>query len=492
MNSPSDTETRRAAWSGLGVVTGGLFVTVMSVTLVSVALPTIGRELPANATDLQWIVDGYVIVYASLLVACGVAGDRYGRKGVFMVGVALFAAGSLVAGLAPSIAPLLAGRIIQGLGPAIVVPGSVTIIRALFDDPRQRAFALGIWSTGSGLAMAVGPAVGGAIVDAVGWRWIFLINVPLGIVMLLLAIRFIPKLGRSTVRARFDWTGVALTTVGIACLAFAIIEGQKHGWTSPLIMVAFVIGAASMVTFILFERQITEPLIDLDLFRRPSFTASNVAGFVVFFLYIGIIVYFSVFLQQVAGYSAIAAGLGISSIGVAFAIIGPLAGFLVGRVGAHWPLTIGLVIIGAATMGLLRLTPDTGIAGLWWMLAIFGFGIGLSLTPMTAISISAVDAEHAGMASAVLNAVRQIGQVLGVAVFGVFAYGNLSTTKTTGHLYSSADGAAFVSGLRIALLISGIAVLATAALGVVLFRRDPPTRANAPLSIGVQHKEHRG
>ncbi|PRZ40451.1 EmrB/QacA subfamily drug resistance transporter [Antricoccus suffuscus] len=465
-------------------------MTVMSVTLVSVALPDIGRDLPANATDLQWIVDGYIIVYASLLVACGVAGDRFGRKGVFIVGIALFATGSLVAGLAPSIAPLLIGRVIQGLGPAIVIPGSVTIIRALFDDPRQRALALGLWSTGSGVAMAVGPAVGGAIVDAVGWRWVFLINVPLGIVMLLVSIRYIPKLGRSSVRARFDWTGVALTTVGIACLAFAIIEGQDHGWTSPLILTAFVVGAAAMAAFILVERQITEPLINLDLFRRPSFTASNVAGFVVFFVYIGIIVYFSVFLQQVAGYSAIAAGLGVSSLGLAFAVVGPLAGFLVGRLGAHWPLTIGLVIIGCATLTLLRLTPDTGIAGLWWMLAIFGFGIGLSLTPMTAISISAVDAEHAGMASAVLNAVRQIGQVLGVAVFGVFAYGHLSTTTTTGHVFSHADGAAFVSGLRVALLISGIAVLVTAALGVVLFRRDRPDRANES-TPDLAHQEQR-
>ena len=292
-------------------------------------------------------------------------------------------------------------------------------------------------------------------------------------------------------RARFDWTGVVLTTVSIACLAYAIIEGQKHGWTSPLILTAFVVGAASMVAFVLVERRLAEPLINLDLFRRPSFTASNIAGFVVFFVYIGIIVYFSVFLQQVAGYSAIAAGLGVSSLGVAFALVGPLAGFLVGRLGAHWPLTIGLVIIGAATLSMLQLTPDTGIAGLWWRFAIFGFGIGLSLTPMTAISISAVDAEHAGMASAVLNAVRQIGQVLGVAVFGVFAYGNLSATETTGHQLSPADGAAFVSGLRIALLISGIALLATAALGVALFRKDRPARADELAAPGAQYEERR-
>lgn len=486
MQRTAETATTRGAWSGLGVVSGGLFMTVMSVTLVGLALPSIGRDLHANATDLQWIVDGYIIIYASLLVGCGVAGDRYGRKGIFMVGIALFAIGSLVAGLAPSIGPLLVGRVIQGLGPAIVIPGSVTIIRALFDDPRQRAFALGVWSTGSGLAMAVGPAVGGAIVDAIGWRWVFLINVPLGLVLLLVSIRFIPKLPRSSVIERFDWTGLILTTIGIACIAYAIIEGQNDGWTSPSIVAAFVAGIAAMTAFVIVESRISHPLVDLRLFRRPSFAASNIAGFVVFFAYIGIIVYFSVFLQQVSGYSAIEAGFGVSSLGVAFAIIGPLAGFLVGRLGGHWPLTIGMVILGVATLTLMSLTPDSDISELWWIFAIFGFGIGLSLTPMTAISIAAVDAEHAGMASAILNAVRQLGQVLGVAVWGVFAYRSLSTTQTAGHRLSPADSAAFVHGLRIALLISGIALLATALLGVVLFRRDRPMRASEIPATAVQ------
>jgi len=485
VSNTAETATTRAAWSGLGVVSGGLFMTVMSVTLVGLALPSIGRDLNADATDLQWIVDGYIIVYASLLVGCGVAGDRYGRKGVFMVGIALFAIGSLIAGVSQSIAPLLIGRVIQGLGPAIVIPGSVTIIRALFEDPRQRAFALGIWSTGSGLAMAVGPAVGGAIVDAWGWRWVFLINVPLGLVILLVTVRFIPKLSRSTEVVRFDWTGLILTTLGIACIAFAIIEGQNDGWASPSILAAFVIGIAAMVAFVVVESRIKDPLIDLRLFRRPSFTASNIAGFVVFFVYIGIIVYFSVFLQQVVSYSAVEAGLGISSLGIAFAIIGPLAGFLVGRLGGHWPMSIGMVIIAGATLALMSVTPDSDIPELWWIFGIFGFGIGLSLTPMTAISISAVDADHAGMASAILNAVRQLGQVLGVAVWGVFVYGNLSTTQTTGHRLSPADSAAFVQGLHVALLISGVALLATVALGAVLFRRDRPARASdLPVPVG--------
>lgn len=214
---------------GAGGGGGGLFLAVLSTTVVSVALPTIGADLQASATDLQWIVDAYVLVYASLLVAGGVLGDRQGRKGMFLLGVAIFGLGSLLCGVAPSVGVLLVGRVVQGLGPALLVPGSLTIVRATFADPKLRAVAIGLWSTASGLALAVGPVLGGVLVDGLGWRWVFLSNVPPVAVLLGLAVRFVPRLPRTPACERFDWLGAALTTAGVAGLAFGIIHGQSGG-----------------------------------------------------------------------------------------------------------------------------------------------------------------------------------------------------------------------------------------------------------------------
>jgi len=464
----------RSAWPALAVVTGGQFLAVMSTTVVSVALPTIGADLRADETDLQWIVDAFVLVYSSLLIAGGVLGDRRGRKGMYLLGVAIFAFGSLLTGLAPSVGLLLAGRVVQGLGPALLVPGSLTIIRAVFDDDRRRAAAIGLWSTGSGLALAVGPALGGIVVGAAGWRWVFLLNVPLAAAVVLAAARFVPRLPRTPGRGPFDWFGAVLTTAGVAGLAFAVIEGQDRGWSSPVVLAAFGAGVAALVGFVAWERRQAEPLVDVSLFLRPSFTAANVAALVVFFSFVGGIVYFSAFLQQVQGRSPVAAGLDVSAIGVAFALAAPLSGRLVGRVGPQPPMLAGLVLSGVATLGLLRLGPDSGIGSIWWNLALVGGGVGLCLTPMTAIAVSAVDASRAGMASAVHNAMRQLGQVLGVAVLGALVYAHLSIAGGTARRLDPPHGALFVDGLHDALWVSGLALLGSALLAALLFSRGAP------------------
>src|ERR1035438_785383 len=232
-----------AAWRVLAVVAAGLFLAVLSTTVVSVALPTIGHDLRASATDLEWTVDAYVLVYASLLVPGGVAGDRRGRKGTFMLGVAVFGCGSLGAGLAPTPGLLLAGRVLQGMGPALLIPGSLAIIRATFSDERQRSIAVGLWSTSAGIAMAAGPALGGVIVDALGWRWVFLLNAPLAAALVTLAARVVPRLPRAAARGPFDWPGAAASVAGLALVALAVIEGQDQGWTSALVLAAFADGA---------------------------------------------------------------------------------------------------------------------------------------------------------------------------------------------------------------------------------------------------------
>lgn len=450
------------------VVTLAQFMAVMSTSVVSVALPTIGRDLHASSTSLEWIVDAYVIVFASLLVAGGVASDRRGRKGMFMAGVTLYGLGSLVAGVAPTVGWLLCGRVIQGLGPAIVTPTSLAIISATFDDPRERAAAIGVWSSGSGLALALGPAVGGLLVDTIGWRSVFLLNVPLAAVAVTLGFRFIPVIPRSHAFGRFDWTGAVLTTAGVGVLTFGLIEGRSRGWGSVLILAAFVVAVGGLLAFVVWERRQEAPLIDVSLFARAPFTVANVAGLTVFFAFIGAIVYLSAYFQQVQGRSALGAGLAVLPIGIGFFCGAPLSGRLVGRFGPRLPMVFGLCLCGAGMVGLVRLRVDSSIGAVWWDLAAIGLGGGLSLTPMTAVAMAAVRADRAGMASAIHNSMRQVGQALGVAVLGSLVYAGVSGASAGGGRLVDGPAEAFVDGLHHAVLVSGGCLLIAAVLAVVL------------------------
>jgi MFS transporter, DHA2 family, methylenomycin A resistance protein len=458
-----------ADWAALAVVSLGLFMAVLSTTVVSVALPAIGRQLHAGASGLEWVVDGYVVAYASLLAAGGALGDRLGRKGLFLAGLALFGAGSLACALAPSAPALVAARVVQGIGPALLVPGSLTIIRAVFADSRQRAVAIGLWSTSSGVALAVGPPLGGLLVGAFGWRAVFWANVPLAAGLTAAAARYVPRLPRAQVRGRFDWAGAVLVTAAIGLLAAGVIEGPARGWTAPAVIGAFAAGAAGLAGFVIAERRRPDPLISPALFGRYAFSVANAAAFVVFFAFVGAIVYFSAYFQQVQGHSPVAAGLDVGAVGLAYAAAAIASGRLVGRFGERGPLLAGLVISGLATLGLLRLQPGTGIGAIWWNLAILGAGIGLCGTPMSTIAMSAVGADRAGMASAVVNTMRQAGQVFGVAVLGALVYAGLPAAGGAGGHLPPAQQADFVTGLHHALWVCGLSLLAAAVPVTALF-----------------------
>jgi DHA2 family methylenomycin A resistance protein-like MFS transporter len=469
------TRARSAARSGsrdraltVFVVTLAQFMAVMSVSSVSVALPTIGRDLDAGVTTLEWIVDAYVIVYASLLIAGGVLSDRQGRKGMFMIGVTLFGLGSLVAGIAPTVGWLVGGRVIQGLGPAVVTPTSLAIISATFDDPRQRAAAIGVWSSGSGLALALGPAVGGLLVVAIGWRSVFLLNAPLALLIIALGERLIPRIAPTRGAAPFDWTGAFLTTFGVGLLTFGLIEGPRRGWGSAPIVGSFVLATLGLAAFVAWERRHEAPLVDVSLFSRAPFTVANVAGLVVFFAFIGAIVYLSAYFQQVQGRSALGAGLAVLPIGLGFFVGAQLSGRIVGRLGPRLPMVLGLGLCGVAMIGLLRLSPGSSIGAVWWDLAAVGFGGGLCLTPMTATAMAAVRSQRAGMASAVHNSMRQVGQALGVAVLGSLVYAGVAGGQGGGGRLRGDQAAAFVDGLHHAVLVSGGCLLAAALLAGAL------------------------
>jgi DHA2 family methylenomycin A resistance protein-like MFS transporter len=471
--APRSASTVRNPWLTLAVVSGGLFLAVLSTTVVSVALPSIGQGVRASATDLEWIVDAYVLVYATLLVTGGALGDRYGRKGLFLLGIVLFGLGSLLTGLAPSVAVLLVGRVVQGIGPALLVPGSLTIIRATFEDERARALAIGLWSTSSGLAMALGPVLGGLLAQGAGWRWVFLFNVPLAALLVLAAAWLLPRLPRAEVRERFDRGGAVLSAVGIALLVYAVIDGQAAGWTAIQVLVGFVLGVVALVAFVLWELRRTAPLIDVRLFAHRAFTVANTAAFVVFFAFIGVIVYLSAYFQQVQGHSAVVAGLEIAILGVTLAVASAVTGRLVDRTGERLPMLVGLLLAGFATLTLLWLDRTSGIGTIWWQFALLGIGIGLCGTVTTTIAMSAVDSQQAGMASAIVNALRQVGQVFGVAVLGAIVESGLSGGGAAGGRLPPAQAGVFMSGLHTALAVSGIALLAVAALALTLFRRDP-------------------
>ena len=447
------------AWLAIAVLAGSQALAVMSTTVISVALPAIGAGLHASQSGMLWIVDVYVIVYSALLIVGGTLGDRRGRKGVFLIGLALFGAGSLADSLAPSTGWLLAARVLQGLGPVFLVPGSLTIIRVMFTDERRRAQAIGLWSTGSGLGMAAGPVLGGLIAAHLSWRWVFGFNVPAAAILLLLAARVIPKQPRTRASHRVDWLGAVLATGGIAALAYGLIEGNPLGWTSPRVLTAFAASASALTLFVIRERRVVAPVVDVRLFRSPAFTAANLAALTVFFAFVGALVFLSAYFQQVGGVSPVAAGLRVAVLGVAFGITAPLSGRLVGRFGARWPMIAGLVAVGLAMLGLVRLRTHTGFGSVWWDFAVGGAGVGLCLTPMTQIAVSAVEPARAGMASAVHNSLRQFGQVLGVAVLGAII---------------SARGP--LAGLHLAMATSGGALLAAAAVVAVLLGRTgkPP------------------
>jgi MFS transporter, DHA2 family, methylenomycin A resistance protein len=463
-------------WLTLLIMAAGLFLAVLSTTVVSVALPGIGASLHAGAAGLEWVVDAYVLTYAALLIAGGVAGDRLGRTGIFMAGVALFAAGSLAASLAPGTGLLIAARVLQGTGPALLIPASLAIVRAVFPGPRQRAVAFGLWSTSSGVAMAIGPALGGLIVAGPGWRWVFALNVPLACAVLAAAARFVPRLPRSG-GGPFDWTGALTSMAGLGLLAFAVIEGQARGWGAAVVTGAFAAGTALLAVFTVAElrlgrarpgqpggrRRRADPFVTVDLFGRPAFALANLAALAVFFAFVGAIVYFSAYFQQAQGRSPVAAGLAVGVLGVAYAAVAAGSGRLVSRIGEQPVLLAGLVIAGGAMLALQRLQPGTPLTAIWWNFALLGGGIGLCGTPLTTMAMSAAGADRAGMASAVLNASRQLGQVFGVAVLGALVYAGLPGSAAAGPL-DAAQRQLFTAGLHHAMLAAGTALLATAAL----------------------------
>jgi EmrB/QacA subfamily drug resistance transporter len=399
-------EQQSHRWRVLFVCCLSLFIVGLDVTVINVALPALGQELHADVSGLQWTVDAYTVVMASLLLFAGSLADRLGRKRMFLAGLVVFTAGSLLCSLAPSAGALVAFRALQGVGASMLNPVAMSIIVNTFTDPRERAQAVGVWGAVFGLSLALGPVVGGTVVAWAGWRAIFWINLPVGLIAIALALRFIPE-SRAPRPRRFDPVGQGLVIVLLAALTYGIIEA------SP---VALAAAGAALLGLLRFEPRRAEPLVELGLFRSPAFSsaiATSVAAFAAFggFLFLN-----TLYLQDARGLSPVHAGLLTAPLALMIVAVSPLSGRIVGRRGPRLPLSIAGVCLVVATTLLLGVDATTPLARLIAAYVIFGIGFGFVNAPITNAAVSGLPRAQAGVAAAMATTSRQVGQTLGVAV----------------------------------------------------------------------------
>ncbi len=422
--SPGPTESSSRRVGILAICCMSLFIVGLDNTIVNVALPSIGREFHATVSGLQWTVDAYTLVVASLLMLSGSTADRLGRRRVFQVGLLLFTLGSLACSLAPSLSWLIAFRMMQAVGGSMLNPVALSIIRNTFHDPRERAQAIGIWGAVFGISMALGPVAGGLLVQSVGWRSIFWVNIPVGLAAVALTAYFVPE-SRGSRSRRPDPIGQLLIMAALASLTYGIIEGPRGGWASPLILSLFLLALASLALLVAHERRMNDPLIEMRFFASAPFSGITVIAIVSFAGLAGFLFLNTLYLQDVRHLSALGAGLDTLPMPATMVLVAPLSGRLVGRSGARPSLLLGGAGIAVGTFLLSGLRASTSFPHLFLAYVVFGVGIGLVNTPLATTAVSGMPASQAGAASAVASTSRQVGQSLGVAVTGAIAVGVL-------------------------------------------------------------------
>ncbi|MGO9903623.1 MAG: DHA2 family efflux MFS transporter permease subunit [Solirubrobacteraceae bacterium] len=460
------TGSTRKGWT-LAIVSIGLFMVVLDNLVVNVALPSIHRDLGASIQALEWVVNAYVLAYAVLLLTGAALGDRFGRKRMFIAGISLFTLSSAAAALAPSIGLLIAARAAQGVGAAIVTPLTLTLLAYAF-PPERRGIALGVWSGISGTAVALGPLVGGAVIQAANWHWIFWINVPIGLVLIpLAAIRLTESRGAAR---RLDLPGVALASSGLFGIVFGLVQSQSQGWTSPEVVIALATGVVLVLAFIAHELRTAEPMLPMSFFARRSFAVTNVVSLAMYFGMFGSIFFLSQFLQNVLHNTPLQAGVKLLVWTGATMVVSPLAGFFSERYGSRPFLVAGLALQALALGWLATIASvNQSYASMVLPFILAGVGMGLVFAPSASAVLASVRTDQTGQASGATNAIRELGGTLGIAV--------LATVFTSSGSYGSPQ--AFVDGLLPAIWV-GVAVLAAAALIAALL----------PFSTAASASEH--
>jgi EmrB/QacA subfamily drug resistance transporter len=399
----------------------GSGIAFLDATVVNVALPTIGEELDTGISGLQWVVNAYTLTLSGFLLLGGSLGDHYGRRRVFVVGVVWFAVASLLCGVAPNTEALIAARALQGVGGALLTPGSLAIIEASF-RPEDRGPAIGAWSGLGGVTAAIGPFLGGWLVQAASWRLIFLINLPLAAVVVWVAQRHVPESRDPSAAPGIDYVGAALAAAGLAGVVYALTDGPALGWTSAPILLAGVAGVAALVAFVVWERRSRHPMLPLDVFASRQFTAANLVTFVVYGALGGALFLLPIQLQRVVGFSPLAAGLALAPVTLVLLLLSSRAGRLSARIGPRLPMTLGPLLVAAGFVLYTRIGPGSDyLTDILPGMLVFAFGLTLTVAPLTSTVLAAAPAEHIGVASAVNNDVARTAGLIAVAVLPVAA-----------------------------------------------------------------------
>jgi EmrB/QacA subfamily drug resistance transporter len=403
-----------------------LFLTFLDNTIVSVGLANVQSDLHAGVTSLQWVVNGYALTFASFMLAAGMMGDLLGRKKVMLIGVAVFCGGSVVAATAVNVDWLIAGRVIMGLGAAASEPGTLSIIRHVYPDRGTRADALGVWAAVSGLALALGPVIGGALVGFSSWRAIFWFNLVFGVLGFGLASVFVPETSDRQGR-RVDVAGFILGALFLFSASLAVIQGEVSGYEAPWILALFGVSAASLVVFLVVEHRSESPMLELSLFRRPPFAGSTMVVFAAYFGTFSIFFFTALYLQVVANASAYQTAVDFLPMAGGLILASAVTGPWVARGGPRVPMTIGCLLAGGGILATSAvLGPHVDLGTLGWVLPIAGIGIGIVLVPVTSVPLTVVRPERSGMAASATNTSREMGAVFGVAILGAIVNAKLT------------------------------------------------------------------
>jgi len=456
-----------------------LVLTAMDVTIVNIALPAIRSDLHASVAELQWSIDGYTVVVASFLMLAGSIADRFGRRRTFQVGLGLFSVGSLLCSLAPSAPSLVAFRVLQALGGSMLSPVAMSIVVNTFVDPKQRARAIGIWGAAFGVAMAAGPLFGGLLVETIGWRSIFWVNVPFCVLAVILSARFVPE-SRAERPRRFDLVAQGLVITVLVVLTSTVIEGRRLGWTSLPITAGFATGVGAAAALVSWELRQREPMLDPRFFRSVPFASATLLAVLAFAGFNGFLFLNSLYLQEARGMHAAAAGLSTLPVALALMVCSPLSGRLVAAGRARTALVISGTAIALGALLLTTLGPHTSLAYLLAAYAVFGVGFGTVNAPITNTAVSGMPRSQAALASAVASTSRQVGASLGVALAGSLAGSGIESAHRADFAASTHVVFWTIAGLGVAIVLLGLVstgVRARESAARVAFLLDAPPDA---------------
>jgi EmrB/QacA subfamily drug resistance transporter len=499
-------------WWILGVLCLSLLVIGLDNTILNVALPTLVRDLHASTSQLQWIVDSYTLVFAGLLLTAGSLSDRFGRRYALAVGLVIFGAGSVASAFAGSASMLILTRAVMGIGGALIMPSTLSILTNVF-PPEERGRAIGIWAGVSGLGIGIGPVVGGWLLSHFWWGSVFLVNVPV-VVFALIAGRLIVPNSKDPSAPRLDPAGAALSIVGLTSLVYGVIEAPSHGWTDPMILAALGVAAVVLASFVVWEMRSDHPMLNIEFFRNPRFTAASISVTLVFFALFGSLFFLTQYLQFVLGYSALEAGVRVAPIALVLIVVSPVAGRLVNRLGNKALVVAGMSVVAVGLWVLSTITVASGYPHVLMSLMILGTGMALAMTPATESIMGSLPLAKAGVGSAMNDTTRQIGGALGVAILGsVFASAyTAALAPAAGHLpvtlASAADNSvgsaiaigqqmggvagsalvtaaktSFIHAMDVGLLVGAAVVLIGVIVALVWLPNRPQTVAAIELSV---------